>query len=230
MAIPKLPYSAAAALLLAALKWIVAGPSEAHILEHLPPEARGERLYLPSPLEVKLLGLSSASASLPLWPRLFSREHPLLPERVPELYTAAFRTGQVSLVSNLEFETARTWSVLVSTSHLNELSRRLDAEGSADKILKKGARGGCPLFEKEFLFRSAQLHPALKPRFASYLHECDPQDILAEWAELETALGRKDSAAVSKVTERLRQRSFDPKGGWATWFAGELVKFAELTK
>lgn len=224
MAIPKIPYMSAAALLLAALKWIVAGPAEGKILDQ-PPDAGLNRLYLPSPIEAELL-----SSGPTVWPKLFSKERPPVPERMPELYTAVAREARFGRVSSKEFEKARLWSVLLNSLHLDDLKDRLKEETTTETISRLRTSRGCPLFDRETLYRRAQVQPELKPALVKYMRDCKDKSVLRDWTELELATKNKERRDQIHLVNKLRLRSFLPDQSWAMWFSGELVRVNKLTE
>ena len=59
------------------------------------PEKAERALYVPSPLEVKLLSVEGGP-----WPRRFNSAHPPTPERLPELYSEAEASGLAAALAS----------------------------------------------------------------------------------------------------------------------------------
>lgn len=178
--------------------------------------------YLPSPVEIELL-----EPELEIWPRVFNAARPLEPELVPELYTAAARSGRVARLSAEELEAAREWSVMLNRLDLETLAAKLPVYPDPQTVLAKRSLQSCSLWEREVLYRWSQVKPALAPDFLIYLNTCDPRGVLKYWLTLKAALESGDRTRIEQALPGLRERSLVPDKSWAMWFAGKAVSVGE---
>lgn len=203
------------------------------------PVTKDEILFLPSPLESELLG-----PAYKIWPGVFRAEAPIVPERVPELYSAASRAERIVGWNAEGLARARAWSVAMNSG--NRLrARAMIAEVLPDPValleLKiKGKTKGpiqtkrmldartCSLIEQEALYRWTQLDNTLRDPYVKYLQDCQVTGVFKDWVQLQSALENHKDSQFTQVVERLRLRSLVPDPSWNRWFAEKAVKYAEL--
>lgn len=189
-------------------------------------ETPAEVLYLPSPLESELLG-----PGYKIWPGIFGPEAPLVPERVPELYSAALRGERAVGWSDQDLAVARRWSIALNSHNLPRLKSML-SEVVPDPqayFQKKGrTRPGCTLPEQEALFRWMQLQSITAENFLSYLEECKVGGVLKDWIQLRFALEHRRESVAAHALQRLKLRSMVPDKSWNRWFAEKALKYAAL--
>ncbi len=173
------------------------------------------RIYFPSPVELFFLDNEEK-----LWPRQWNAERPLLPETIPEFYSAVSKLRNFSLLSQSEIEVIRTWAVKVNSMHNTEVG-----ETSQTQITSSGLwlKKDCSLMFLESIFRKAQADETKKERAREVLSQCKSTEILALWWTIEGALKTKKN--LDTALEKMRFHSMNPESKpYSMWLSYELWK------
>ena len=176
-------------------------------------------LFVPSPLEAYLLDSREE-----IWPDTFNPRRPLKVGEIPVFYTQVSSQNRWDILSPIEFEEARQWSVLANSEHIEELRALLKKPDPAAIRAEKE----CSPLMQETLYRISQAWPENLKEVQAYFARCAPKGVHLLWWDLQAALKSEDPQALKAIGQKFQEGMNTFPGQWSRWFALEAYQIAHV--